>query len=494
MQSAAGGWLMTTLALEPRTVAMVQVASALPMFLLGLPAGALADLCDRRRLLLTMEIVGTALTGAFAVLVAHGLVTPAMLLAFIFLSSAAAASITPAWQAIVPQLVETKEDLPPAVALTSVSVNISRAIGPALAGVLIGAWGMAAPYSAYVVLNLACVAALFWWHPRPGPSKDLPAERFGNAILLGLRHSRFNRPLRSALARAIGFFFFASAYWALLPLVASKQLAGGPQTYGLLLAAIGIGAISGTVVLPRLKAMLGANRLVDVGSLGTALAMLLFALARQTPLALAAGALAGLSWIAVLATLNISAQTALPGWVRGRGLAVYATVMFGAMTIGSLTWGEVASLQGLPGAHLIAAAGALLTVPLLRRHQLQSGAGPDLTPSMYWPQQVVAADVDGDRGPVLVTIEYRIAAADREAFLAAIDRQGAGRRRNGAYRWGVFEDAADGGRWVESFLVDSWFDYLRGLERVTNADLSLSESVRRYQQGDPPRVTHFIAP
>lgn len=168
--------------------------------------------------------------------------------------------------------------------------------------------------------------------------------------------------------------------------------------------------------------------------------------------------------------------------------------MFGAMTIGSLAWGEVASLKGLPATHLIAAAGALLTVPLLGRHKLQTGAAADLTPSTYWPQQVVADDVDGERGPVLVTVEYRIAAADRDAFLAAVNRQGVGRRRNGAYRWGVFEDATNAGRWMETFVVDSWLEYLRELHRVTHADRTLNEAVLRYQQGNPPPVRYFIAP
>ncbi|WP_345797264.1 MFS transporter [Castellaniella sp. MT123] len=494
MQSAAGGWLMTALAPEPRMVALVQVASALPMFLLGLPAGALADLFDRRRLLLAMEIVGTALTAGFAILVAQGLVTPAVLLAFVFLTSAAAAAIAPAWQAIVPQLVEKREDLAPAVALDSVSVNISRAIGPALAGVLIGSWGMAVPFAAYVVLNLACILALYRWHPAGRPVGDLPPEQFGNAILVGLRHARYNRPLRATLVRACGFFLFASAYWALLPLVASRQLAAGPAIYGLLLGAIGIGAIAGTVALPRLKAWLGVDRIVAVGTAGTAVAMVLFALARQAPLALIAGALAGASWIAVLATLNVSAQMSLPGWVRGRGLATYATVMFGAMTVGSLAWGEFASLYGLPAAHFGAAAGVLLTVPLLRRYRLQAGVGADLTPSMYWPQQVVARDIDGDQGPVLVTVEYRISVDDRSGFIAAIQRQGVARRRNGAYRWGIFEDAAVSGRWMETFVVDSWLEYLRQLKRVSHADRVLNEAVLQYQQGDPPVVTYFIAP
>src|SRR6185369_8821613 len=232
-------------------VALVQVAAALPMFLLGLPAGVLADLMDRRRLLIAMESVITALTVAFSFLVGADLVTPMVLVGFILLSSAASASITPSWQAIVPQLVGRKEDLAPAVGLISVSVNISRAVGPALAGVIIGAWSMAAPFSVNVGCNLACVAALWWWRPAPAPAKDLPPESFGNAILVGLRHARYNAPLRATLVRASGFFFFASAYWALLPLLAREQVEGGAGTYGWMLGSIGIGAIIGAFLLPR---------------------------------------------------------------------------------------------------------------------------------------------------------------------------------------------------------------------------------------------------
>ncbi len=306
MQNAAAGWLMTTLAPDARVVALVQVAGALPMFLLGLPAGVLADLLDRRRLLLTMEMLITALTVGFSFLVGANFVTPMVLVGFIFLSSAAAASISPTWQAIVPQIVETKHALAPAVGLISVSVNISRAVGPALAGAIIGSWSMAAPFSVNAACNLACVAALWWWRPAPDGRKHLPAESFGNAILIGLRHARYNMPLRATLVRAGGFFVFASAYWALLPLLAREQVAGGAGTYGLLLGSIGVGAIVGALFLPRLKARLAPNGVVAVGSMGTALALTVFAIATRPASALAAGFIAGMSWISVLAVLSMS--------------------------------------------------------------------------------------------------------------------------------------------------------------------------------------------
>lgn len=493
LQNAAGGWLMTSLNTDPRIVALVQVATALPMFLLGLPAGALADIFNRRRLLISMETVGTLLTAVFALLVSLDRVTPSTLLTFTFLIGLAAASISPAWEAIVPQLVGRK-DLSAAVALNSAGINISRAIGPALAGIIIAYWGLAAPFWINAVSNVGVIGALIWWRETSGRATSLPPERFANAILIGLRHARYNRLLRSALIRATGFFLFATAYWALLPLVARNQLRGGPQLYGLLLGAIGVGALAGALVLPRLKALLGADHLVAAGSAGTALALLLFGLAREPAVGVAACLLAGFSWIAVLATLNVSAQVALPEWVRGRGLAVYATVMFGGLTFGSLLWGEVASLSSLSVAHYLAAAGTFLTIPFLRGWKLQTGVGPDLTPSMHWPEPVLSGEVNDDRGPVLVTVEYKIASKDREAFLAAIRHVAAERKRDGAYEWGVFEDAAEEGRWLETFLVDSWLEHLRQHERVTNSDREREKAVTRFQLEGAPRITHYLAP
>ncbi len=293
--------------------------------------------------------------------------------------------------------------------------------------------------------------------------------------------------------RAVGFFLFASAYWALLPLVARSQIAGGPGLYGMLLGIIGVGAVGGAFVLPWLKSKLGPDRLMAVGALGQALAMVLYGVAHEPLLALVASMIAGASWIAVLATLSVSAQVALPDWVRGRGLALYTTVFFGCLTLGSAAWGEIAAWVGLPDAHFIAAAGAIAAIPLTWRWKLQTGAGLDLSPSMHWPAPITARNIAQDRGPVLVTVEYDIHPEDREAFLEAIGKLEHGRRRDGAFAWGVFEDAAQQGRMVETFLVDSWMEHLRQHERVTQADRVVQDAVQRFHLTGEPKVTHFIA-
>lgn len=296
----------------------------------------------------------------------------------------------------------------------------------------------------------------------------------------------------ATLIRAAGFFLFASAYWALLPLVARTQIAGGAEIYGLLLGAIGVGAVGGAFALPRLKAKLGPDRLVAAGTVGTAVTLVLFGVAHNVATALVASVIAGISWIATLSSLNVSAQFALPEWVRGRGLAIYVTMLFGAMTLGSVVWGEVASMAGLPIAHYLAAGGALLAIPLTWRWKLQTGAGLDLTPSMHWPTPVVPEDLEQRAGPVMVIIEYRIALKDRRPFLDALERVAAERRRDGAYAWGVFEDAAEPGRLVETFLVESWLEHLRQHERVTKADRLLQERVQRLLL-QPEKVTHLIS-
>jgi predicted MFS family arabinose efflux permease len=435
----------------------------------------------------------TALVAAFGVLVWVGRVTPVFLLTFSFLAAAAAALILPAWQSIVPQLVP-REHLQPAVALNSVGLNVSRAVGPALAGIIIAAWGLAAPFWINAVTTLGVIAALIWWHPRQeGEIRHLPAEQFHRAIAAGLRHARYNPHLRATLIRAAGFFIFASAYWALLPLVARNQIAGGPELYGVLLGAIGAGAVSAAFALPWLKHRLGADRLVAGGTIGTAIALVLFAVAKQPGMALAASLIAGISWIAILATINVSAQVALPSWVRGRGLSIFGTVMFGSLTLGSALWGKVAALTGLPVAHLIAAVGAVIAVPLLWHQKLQTGANLDLTPSMHWPEPVLSPDIQPDRGPVLVTVEYLIRPQDRDKFLDAIAKLAGERRRDGAFDWGVFEDAERESRFVETFKVDSWIEHLRQHERVTHADRELQEAVNRFQISGAPKVTHLIA-
>jgi len=489
--NAAAAWLMTTLKPDPLTVSLVQVANNLPIVLLALPAGALADIIDKRKFLIFAESASTLVAAVFAVMVWLHLVTPASLLLFLFLIGVVSAIGAPAWQSVVTQLVP-KADLAPAIAANSAGFNVSRAVGPALGGILVGAYGVVVPFWVNAISNLATVGALVWWRSPARAARRLPAEQFASAIRVGIRHARSNLHLRASLVRAVAFYLFASAYWALLPLVARERIAAGPGFYGVLLGMIGASAIAGAFALPSLKARVGANGVVAGGTIVTAIALVLFGLARAPLVALAASILAGASWIAVVAALNVSAQVALPEWVRARGLAIFVTAFFGALTLGSALWGEVAALAGLPAAHFIAAAGILLAIPATWRWKLHSGAGLDLTPSMHWPAPVVVGQIAHDRGPVLVTVEYRVLPERRKEFLAAIKTLGRERRRDGAYRWGVFADSADHDRYLETFLMESWVEHLRQHERVTNSDRVLQERIRHMLHG-PLTVTHFIA-
>jgi MFS family permease/quinol monooxygenase YgiN len=493
MNDAAAGWLMTTLASSPLMVAAVQAATALPIFLFAMPAGALADIVDRRKLLLTAQALLAGVAALLSLLAFSELMTPPLLLLFTFAAGTGAALTAPAWQAIVPKLVP-RQELQAAIAFNSVGINISRAIGPALSGSIIAAAGIAWPFLLNALSYLGVIAALVWWRQQKPVVGQMPSERFIGALRAGLRYARNSEPLRATLIRAIAFFVFASAYWALLPLIAREVLAGGPQFYGVLLGCVGAGAVAGAICLPRLKAALGPDRLTALGTVGTAAAMLIFASVADQRVAAVASLLAGASWIAVLSSLNMSAQVSLPDWVRARGLAVFVSVFFGSMSAGSLAWGYTAHLIGIPMTLVIAAVSAGLAIPLTRRWKLQTGERMDLSPSMHWPQPLLATDIAHDRGPVMVMIEYRIDPAQREDFLSAVTELAAERRRDGAYAWGMFEDAADPSRCVEYFMTESWVEHLRQHERVTHADRIVQQRVQRFHQGErPPAVTHYLA-
>jgi predicted MFS family arabinose efflux permease len=492
MYNVASGWLMTSLDPDPFIVSMVQVADSLPMFLFAIPAGALVDIVDQRRFLIVGESAVMITSTAFAALVWMHLITPAGLLVFSFIVTVGSAMTFPAWQAVVPQLVP-KSELGPAVATNSVGINVSRAVGPALGGLLIGAFGIAVPFWLNAFSNAGVIAGLLWWRPQRKRVTDLPPESFGSAVLIGMRHARYNMHLSATLIRATGFFVFAGAYWALLPLVARGQIAGGPALYGLLLGVIGATAVGGAFLLRSLKAKWGANRLVAGASLATAAAMVLFAIAHDSVTAVVASGIAGASWIAAVSTLGVSAQVALPEWVRGRGLAIYVMVMFGALTLGSALWGELAAVAGVPVALLVAAGGTLTAIPLSWRWKLQTGADLDFSPSMHWPSPIFSRTVEPDRGPVLVTVEYRIDPKNHEQFLHALARYARERRRDGAYDWGLFEDPMEEGRFIETFRTDSWLEHLRQHQRVTQEDRLLESAVRRFQVGEGPKTTHLIA-
>ena len=491
INDVASGWVMTGLSSSPLMVAMVQAATTLPIVLLALVAGALADIVDRRRYLIATQLWMAATAAALALLAGFGGLNAVGLLALSFALGIGAALTMPALNATTPELVPPSM-LPAAVSLGSLSMNLARSIGPAIGGVLltqIGAW---AAYALNAISFLAVAAMLFRWR-RQAPATRLPPEHFLQAMRAGLRYARRSPPFRAVLVRAAAFFLFASATWALLPLIARRELGGGPGTYGLLLASVGVGAVAAALALPRIRQSVSRDALVLAATVIYALSALGLATLRQLPLLYVVMAIGGASWISVLSSLQVAAQTSVPAWVRGRALSVYIVVFSGGLALGSFVWGALATRIGVPGALIAAAIGAVVAALLVRGFRLAAEVPPDLAPSAHWPQPLLAADVGHDRGPVLVQIEYRVALDQRTPFLQQIRQLGTARRRDGAATWGVFEDTTEPGRYLESFQVGSWLEHLRQHERATNEDRHLQEGVNRFHLGPgAPKVLHLV--
>ncbi len=371
ISDTTSSWLMTTLDSDPRAISMVLVASSLPMFLFTLPAGVLADLVEARRFLIIIETIITSLIIAFGALVFFHLVTPAILLVATFVLGSCWSIAAPAWLSITPLLVP-RVDLDSANAANSVGYNISRALGPVLAGLALSSLGAAAPYWIFGAADMTSVAALIWWKPPKEPAPDLPPEQFLSALKTGLRHAASNKALRSTLVRTIAVYPFACAYNALLPLIARNQMTLGPEFFGVLLAAISIGAILGSLMLTTMRRRFGPDLVVALGTLGIAFALVLFGLARDPVTALCAALIAGASWTIVLVGLYVSALVSLAPWIRGRGLAIFLTAIFGSVTGGSLIWGQFAKVEGLSSSLFVAAAAVLVMIPVTWRWKLQS--------------------------------------------------------------------------------------------------------------------------
>ena len=494
MHDVGAGWLMTTLDPSPGVVSLVQSATTLPIFLFALLAGSLADRLDKRRLLVVINLCLGVMVALLAVLVASGQVTPLRLILFTFAIGTGAAFLVPAWQSVVPTLIP-REHLQPAIALNSLGFNISRAIGPAVAGILITAVGVAAPFALNAASYLVIIAALLLWKPEPLAPDPLPPEPLFASMLEGLRHTAYNVPLKATLVRAAGFFLFASAYWSLLPLIARQLPGGGPELYGSLLGAIGAGAVVGALSLPKFRMRFDSNAAASTGIVVTAASMLALAFVDVAAAAVAAAFVGGIGWITVLTSLNVSAQTALPNWVRARGLAIYMMTFFGAMALGATTWGQVAELTSINTSLAIAAVAAVLAIPVTSRCRLGQGEAMDLSPAGAWPTPRVRGDVELGRGPVMVTVRYRIDPATQREFLSAIHALSGERYRDGAFRWGVYQDAADPCVWNESFMLSNWAEHLRQHERVTGHDRTIQEAVNKLHiDTTPPIVEHWLAP
>lgn len=492
MHEVGAGWLMTTLDPRPAMVTLVQAATTLPVFLFALLAGAIADRVDKRALLIALNTALFAMVSVLAVLVWCEVMTPALLILFTFGLGTGAAFMAPAWQSVVPQLIP-RAKLTPAIALNSMGLNLSRAIGPALAGLLIARVGLAAPFALNAVSYLVILAALFVWRPAPAPPPPGHGTILGD-MRTGLRHVRHNAPMRATAIRAVAFFLFASAYWALLPLIARRVEGGGAELYGALMGVIGAGAVTGALLLPRVQAHITSDRTVRIGTGGSALALVMMGLGPGQGALLAAAFLGGLSWIAVLTAFHVSAQTALPDWVRARGLSVFLMVFFGAMAFGSLVWGQVAQATSVPITLLIAAGGLLAGMALTRRFVVGQGEALDLSQTVAWPAAPILTGPQSHDSPALVTVEYVVDPDQTDAFLAAIGAFSRARLRDGATHWHLHESVERPGLWIESFHLPSWAEHLAQHARLTREDDAAQKVVQAFDTSDTgPVVRHYVA-
>lgn len=495
IHDVGAGWLMTSLShSSPAWVSLSQAATTLPVFLLALPSGALADIVNRKKMLVLIQAAMIFVAAGLGVTVALGIATPSSLVCFTFFMGVGAAATAPAWQAIVPNLIP-RQVLQQAVALNSLGINISRAVGPVLAALIIAAAGSAAPFFANALSYSIVVTALLWWKAPLTMDSSLPPEYLPGAMRAGVRYVLHSSLLRAPLVKAVSFFVFASAYWALLPVIAKKVLQGDVNLYGMLVGCIGAGAVLSAIFLPRIRRRLSSDVLVIASTIGTAIAMCVFAVVKQPYIVAAFCLVAGASWIIILTVLNTSVQTGLPNWVRARGLAVFVMVFFGSQTLGSLVWGQVAAHASISIALLTASVGILVAMLLTLRISLPDGDSADLAPSAHWPEPLAGKELAHDRGPVFVTIEYLINPDKAAYFAAAMNILKQERLRDGAYAWGVFESVERPGLYLEYFIVDSWLEHLRQHDRVTVDDCRMQAEALAFHIGnEPPRVSHFIAP
>jgi len=495
------GWLMTDLARgsathagSPLLVSMVQAAATLPLFLLAIPGGALADVFDRRRVLLWAQGWMLLVATLLAVLARGGSVAAGELILLTLALGVGAAISNPAWQTLMVDLVP-REQLPAASALNSVSLNLSRAIGPALGGVLVSAFGPWVTFTLNAASFVCVLGVLLAWKPtRPGPaSASMQGERFFGAMRSGIRYVAYSDAMKGVLVRTAAFAIFASALWGLMPAIARDHLSMSARGYGVLFGCLGVGAVASMLILPRLSARIPRHAVMLGASLLYAALLVAMALTREARLGCAIMFIVGAAWITVIMCVNVSAQSGTPAWVRARGMGCYLATFYGSMAIGSITWGWVASRLGIPTALCVAAGGLVLGPLLTWRSRLHEVAAEDLHPAPHWEDPDVADPIDPQAGPVVITIEYRIATENAEAFRAAMEPVSVTRYRDGAISWLLSRDTEDPTRWLEVFIVETWEEHLRQHERVTEADRRIQQHAKSFHAGEKPRVSHWIA-
>ena len=490
METVGAQWLLVSQPNNSILVALVQTADTLPVVLLALPAGVLADVFDRRLLLIATQLFMAVVSTTLAALAAIGQLTPAVLLALTFLGGAGSGVTAPAWGAMIPDLVP-RTQIRAASVLGSVSVNVGRVVGPALAGLLIAATGVALVFALNAASYVFFAGVLVWAHVS---RQDAPSrrERFLPALRAGGGYVRWSPYVRRLLIRAAMFLLPATAIWALLPLVATETLHLDAAGYGVLLGALGLGAIGGVLVLGTLHARFSEDRLLALASLAYAATMAVLVLVPLVPVAFAVLIVAGMAWLTVLSTVNATLQTFLPGWVRARGLAFYLIVLFGSQAVGAVIWGVVAGQVGLTATFVAAAVVMVGTTLAGRRWRLPDVSGLDRSPVVYWPEATLAFEPDEEAGPVLVTSAYTVPMENSAAFVRAMSDLERSRRRTGASDWQLYRDGADPQRFLEVFEVPSWDTHLRQHGgRLTGADAAIEGRADALATG-PSSVHHYF--
>lgn len=492
MNDVAAAWLMTSLTTSATMIALVQTASSLPVFVLGLPSGALADLVDRRRLFLFTQVWVAANAALLYAASVTGHLTPTLLLVLVFTNGIGLALRWPVYAAILPELIP-RHQLGAALALNGVAVNFSRIAGPLVAGVLIAAAGTEYVFAVNFILALGCAAALFAWKRPQKPPSVLPGERFLGAMRLGWQYVRESQRMRDAIVVTSSFFLHSTALIALLPLVA-RGMGGGANTFTVLLACLGMGAIVAVSQLPRIRARWSRDQVALRGSILQSLCTAIVAFAPNAWVAAPAMLLAGFAWIAVANSVTISAQLALPDWVRARGMSIYQMAIMGGTGLGALVWGQIAERTSVPASLAACSVSLLVALALTRRRVLEGAQEEDHTPTHPWDEPVPAQPIEADDGPVMVTLEYLIDPQRKGEFESIMAESRSARLRQGAVSWGLFEDLQRPGRFVEYFACDSWADYLRRFDRFTAQDERLQAMRHAFHTGGgPPTISRFIA-
>jgi MFS family permease len=491
MNTVGAVTVIAALSDSPTLIALVQTANSVPAVLLALLMGSLADIVDRRRFAIGSQTWMLLSAATLAVLTLSDVITPGLALAATFALGAGMATTFVIYQALTQDFVPRTELLA-AVALNGVAINLARAVGPALAGLIIAVLSAGALFAVEAGMLTLIVGLVVLRVRPPGPARA-SSERLAPAVRAGLRFVRFSPPVRTVLLRGAAFSLSASALWALLPVAALGRLGLSESSFGLLMGCVGAGAILAATSLPRLRRRFAFDRLIALGSIGLAGGLVALAYVPWAELVAVLLVFTGGCWLTVLSSLNTSAQRVAPRWVRARTLATFQLVMQGGLAVGSLVWGLVTAAADVETALTIAAAGLVAGVVLARRWPLGDTERSDLTPAGLWANPDLGFEPGPEDGPVLVTVEYEIDPADAERFVAAMQELGRIRRRDGAHRWGLYADLERAGSYLEEFVVDSWSEHLRQHDRLTVADVELTRLTKSFHRGGaPPKVRHML--